>query len=73
MKSSQATTDSLADVAGERAKHYVDTGVDTYNALAEKTRAVGQQVDGYVRNNPWWVIGAAAGLGVLLGMLIRRR
>lgn len=72
MKTAHAT-DSLADVAGERAKQYVDTGVDAYNALAEKTQVVGKRVDGYVRSNPWMMIGAAAGVGLLLGLMIRRR
>jgi ElaB/YqjD/DUF883 family membrane-anchored ribosome-binding protein len=75
MKSSvaQETKDTMADVAGERAKEYVDKGVETYNAVAGRSRAVGRQVDGYVRENPWIIIGAAAGVGLLLGLVIRRR
>jgi len=67
------TSDSIADAAGARAKEYVDNGVDAYHALAEKTQEVGKQVDGYVRTNPWMVIGAAAGVGLLLGLMLRRR
>jgi ElaB/YqjD/DUF883 family membrane-anchored ribosome-binding protein len=73
MKATHASNDSIADVAGERAKQYVDSGVDVYNNLAEKTQAVGKRVDGYVRTNPWMMIGAAAGVGLLLGLMIRRR
>ena len=73
MKAHAHTDDTLADAAGERAKQYVDAGVTAYHAASDKTRAMTKQVDGYVRENPWWVIGAAAGLGVLFGMLIRRR
>ncbi len=74
MKSAHAqATDSLGDVAGERAKHYVDTGVEAYNKVANRTREVSKDVDGYVRGNPWMSIGAAAGIGFLLGMILRRR
>jgi len=65
--------DTLADVAGERAKEYVDHGVDAYNALAERTRDVGLRADKYVRANPWMVIGIAAGVGLLAGLMLRRR
>jgi len=67
------SSDSIADTAGARAKQYVDNGVDAYHALAEKTQEVTKQVDGYVRTNPWMVIGAAAGVGLLLGLMLRRR
>lgn len=72
MKTAHAT-ETIADVAGERAKEYVDTGVEAYHALAEKTQAVGKRVDGYVRTNPWMMIGAAAGVGLLLGLMLRRK
>jgi ElaB/YqjD/DUF883 family membrane-anchored ribosome-binding protein len=73
MKSPAHETDTVADLAGERAKHYVDSGVDACNAVSAKTRAAARQVDGYVRDNPWLMIGAAAGVGVLVGMMLRRR
>jgi ElaB/YqjD/DUF883 family membrane-anchored ribosome-binding protein len=72
MKAAHAN-DTIADVAGERAKEYVDTGVEAYHALAEKTQAVSKRVDGYVRTNPWMMIGAAAGVGLLLGLMLRRK
>ena len=75
MKSSHphSSTDSIAEAAGERAKQYIDSGVDAYHAAAESTRAVGRRVDGYIRTNPWAVIGVAAGAGLLLGLMLRRR
>ena len=39
MKAHTVTRDSLADAAGQQAKHYVDLGVDVYNSAADKTRA----------------------------------
>jgi ElaB/YqjD/DUF883 family membrane-anchored ribosome-binding protein len=34
---------------------------------------MGKQVDRYVRANPWIAIGAAAGVGVLVGLMLRRK
>ena len=68
-----STTEGMANSAGERAKSYVDVGVNALNAVAGKARQIGQTTDGYVRENPWLVIGAAAGVGMLLGFLLRGR
>ena len=64
---------SLADHAGDRAKHFVDKGVDAYNSASEQAQVLTKRVDGYVRENPWYIIGAAAGVGLLIGLLVRRR
>lgn len=42
------------------------------SALA-KARAAGHVADEYVHDNPWRAIGAAAGIGLLVGLLIGRR
>ncbi|MBI5547655.1 MAG: DUF883 family protein [Deltaproteobacteria bacterium] len=63
---------SLANAAGERAKGYVDVGVDTWNGLSRQAIHIGRKADGYVRENPWWAIGAAAGVGIAIGLLLRR-
>jgi ElaB/YqjD/DUF883 family membrane-anchored ribosome-binding protein len=42
-------------------------------ALTEKARERMDQTDTYVRDNPWRAVGWAAGIGFLLGILIRRR
>jgi ElaB/YqjD/DUF883 family membrane-anchored ribosome-binding protein len=38
-----------------------------------KAKAAGQATDEYVHENPWKSIGFAAGAGLIIGMLIRRR
>ncbi|MBS0316423.1 MAG: DUF883 domain-containing protein [Proteobacteria bacterium] len=43
------------------------------DAAVVKARAAGRATDDYVHDNPWKAIGAAAGVGLLLGMLIGRR
>ena len=42
-------------------------------AAVERARAAGRATDQYVHEKPWQAIGAAAVVGVLLGLLIARR
>jgi ElaB/YqjD/DUF883 family membrane-anchored ribosome-binding protein len=63
----------LTDAAGERTRSYVDRGVHALKTVSGKARQIGQHADGYVRNNPWWAIGAAAGVGICIGLLLRGR
>lgn len=46
---------------------------DAQAALVAKTREAARVTDVYVHENPWSAIGAAAGVGLVLGMLIGRR
>lgn len=47
--------------------------VDAQAAVIDKAKAAAKATDGYVHENPWKSIGIAAGVGLLLGMLIGRR
>lgn len=42
------------------------------DAAIDKAKAAGRATDHYVHENPWQAIGVAAGVGLLLGMLIAR-
>lgn len=68
-----STVEDLADAAGERAKSCVDAGVEAVHSMSGKARQMRHDADGYVRENPWLTIGAAAGVGLLVGLLFRRR
>lgn len=46
---------------------------DAEAAVLEKTRAAATATDACVRKNPWQSVGIAAGVGLLLGVLIGRR
>lgn len=46
--------------------------VEAERAVVERTRVAAQAADEYVHENPWYAVGAAAGVGLLLGMLIGR-
>jgi ElaB/YqjD/DUF883 family membrane-anchored ribosome-binding protein len=39
----------------------------------QRARDVANATEGYVRENPWQSIGIAAGVGLLLGLLLGRR
>ena len=41
--------------------------------LADKAKVVAEGADDFVHRNPWEAIGVAAGLGLLIGLFIRRR
>jgi len=41
--------------------------------VTEKAKVVAERTDEFVHQNPWEAIGVAAGLGLLIGLFIRRR
>jgi ElaB/YqjD/DUF883 family membrane-anchored ribosome-binding protein len=45
---------------------------DAEKILVQKSREAADVADDYVRDNPWSAVGIAAGVGLLLGLLIRR-
>jgi ElaB/YqjD/DUF883 family membrane-anchored ribosome-binding protein len=40
--------------------------------LTERAKAVAEGADDFVHRKPWEAVGVAAGLGLLIGLLIRR-
>jgi ElaB/YqjD/DUF883 family membrane-anchored ribosome-binding protein len=46
---------------------------DTASQLRSQAQQVGKRTDGYVRDNPWQVIGIAAVVGLAVGILASRR
>jgi ElaB/YqjD/DUF883 family membrane-anchored ribosome-binding protein len=41
--------------------------------MTERARECMQTTDTYVRDNPWQAVGIAAGLGLVVGLLVSRR
>ena len=41
--------------------------------LTEKAKVVAEGADDFVHRNPWEAVGVAVGLGLLIGLFIRRR
>jgi ElaB/YqjD/DUF883 family membrane-anchored ribosome-binding protein len=46
---------------------------DAQAAAVEKAKEVGHAADDYVQANPWRSVGIAAGVGLVVGLLIGRR
>ena len=46
---------------------------DAQTAVASNTRAAARATDEFVHDHPWGMIGAAAGVGFLIGLLVSRR
>lgn len=46
---------------------------DAQEALVEKSRAAAKAADGYVHDKPWHAVGIAAGIGLVIGLLIGRK
>jgi ElaB/YqjD/DUF883 family membrane-anchored ribosome-binding protein len=67
------------DIARVRAKVRLalvaakSAAADTAAQIGSGARQIGQRTDGFVRDNPWQVIGIAAVVGFAVGMLARRR
>ena len=53
-----------------QAKHNL---LDVQDAVVHKAKAAAHVTDDYVHDHPWKAIGAAAGVGLLLGLVIGRR
>lgn len=46
---------------------------DAQEALVEKSKVAAKATDEYVHENPWKSVGVAAGVGLVIGLLIGRR
>ncbi|BBP04045.1 hypothetical protein TPL01_15760 [Sulfuriferula plumbiphila] len=46
---------------------------EAQDALMERTRAAARATDDYVHENPWRAVGVAAGVGLVVGLLVGRR
>lgn len=64
---------ALADRLRERLGAAKARLVDAEHAVLEKGRQIARSTDDYVHENPWTSIGVAAGIGLLLGIVIGRR
>lgn len=74
---------ATSNVAGEKAtvaRQHIERSLDegkrslaqAEDLLLDKSREVAKSTENYVRENPWNAVGIAAGVGLILGMLLRR-
>jgi ElaB/YqjD/DUF883 family membrane-anchored ribosome-binding protein len=74
----KATADVAGDqvqLARERTERTVKQAFDSLydRQMQRRVRRIARDTDSYIRENSWAAIGVAAGLGVLIGLLARRR
>jgi ElaB/YqjD/DUF883 family membrane-anchored ribosome-binding protein len=69
------TGDELESIT-DKIKEGIQSGKYTLDelqsALVERTKEAARTTDRYVHENPWTVIGLAAGVGLVLGLLLHR-
>ena len=64
--------ESVREVAGEKVDQFKNVAGEQWDDTRVRAREVHGQVEEYVRQNPTKAVLAAGGLGVLLGLLMRR-
>ena len=80
----EALLRSLADVSGEKAaalRGSVEANLDSAKArlrelqgdAAARASAAARDADAYVHENPWTAVGIAAGVGLIVGLMIGNR
>jgi ElaB/YqjD/DUF883 family membrane-anchored ribosome-binding protein len=69
----EVTNDRVQEVR-QRTEKTLRTAFDhlDQDRLKAQVRRVYETTDDYVRERPWAMIGAAAGVGLLIGLLLRR-
>lgn len=63
----------LADRLRVNMRNAKDKMADVQVVVADKAKVAVRVTDDYVHDNPWQAVGIAAGVGLLLGLLIGRR
>ena len=58
---------------GERLRDAKLRLADAEAAVVDRTKAAARATDDFVNDNPWQAVGIAAGVGLLLGIIIGRR
>ena len=64
---------ATADQAGPRVQEVRERAEETLRAAREHLKGAGAELDSQVRANPWAAVGIAAGVGLVLGLLLSRK
>lgn len=77
LKATASSADAEVRALGERLRDRLVVAkarlIDAERAVLERGREIARTTDDYVHENPWTSIGIAAGVGLLLGIVIGRR
>ena len=64
---------ATADQTGPRVQEVRARAEESLRAAREHLQGAGKQLDSQVRQNPWAAVGIAAGIGLLIGVLMARK
>jgi ElaB/YqjD/DUF883 family membrane-anchored ribosome-binding protein len=77
LRATAAQTGEKVDEMRARAEESVRMAKERLSGIEEETlkhaRVLAGEADEYVRGNPWQAVGIAAGVGLVLGLLMTRR
>jgi ElaB/YqjD/DUF883 family membrane-anchored ribosome-binding protein len=77
MRAATAQTGETVMMARARIQDSLDMAraklADADALVRERARQAAQYTDEYVRENPWRAIGIAAGIGLVLGLILSRK
>ncbi|MGH8689538.1 MAG: DUF883 family protein [Burkholderiales bacterium] len=62
-----------ADQAGPKAQEVRARAEESLRAAREHLQGAGRQLDSQVREHPWAAVGIAAGIGLIVGILLSRK
>ncbi len=68
-----AATSELRTRMQERLRQAKSRLLEVQDAAVDRAKAAGHKADDFVHDHPWRAIGAAAGVGLIVGLLIGRR
>jgi ElaB/YqjD/DUF883 family membrane-anchored ribosome-binding protein len=64
---------ATADQTGPKVQEVRARAEESLRAAREHLQGAGKQLDSQVRENPWAAVGIAAGIGLLIGVLMARK
>jgi ElaB/YqjD/DUF883 family membrane-anchored ribosome-binding protein len=67
------TIGALRERLEEQIRIYKNRVGETAEVVLDKSKAAARCTDDYVHDNPWRAMGIAAGVGLIVGILISRR
>jgi len=65
--------EELRERAQDSVRHAKERLANIEDEALQHARALAGDADEYVRGNPWQAVGIAAGIGLVLGLLMSRR
>jgi ElaB/YqjD/DUF883 family membrane-anchored ribosome-binding protein len=65
--------ESITDQIEEGVRQGKYTLRELQDAALDKTKEAARATDEYVHDHPWTMVGVAAGVGLVIGLLLRRR